>query len=209
MVSKIVQFPLICAGALVISVGITPRAEAISVYLGSLTLGETASYYDYSQDGIDFRASAFDENNTSAPRVFRSILGLGVKRGSKDSPQIDGKGLDETLRLTFERTVRLVSATFSAVGQNDDAVVTLGGNQLYTGNIPNTRWGFGKLSFATTSIGTVADFSILGKNDDYFLKKIEVESVPEPLSILGTGLALGAGALFERKRLKSQSAKAR
>ena len=203
MIRKAVKFSIVIAGACAINIGLLADAEAVSIYLGNGWSGpETSSSFSYSKDGIDVVATAFDEYGSNKASVFRGLLGLGVKRGYHDSAQIDGKGADETLRLTFARTIKLVSATFSAVGHNDDADITLDGSSIYNGDIPNNYWGFGTIAFSNTPLGTVADFSIIGKNDDYFLKYVDVESVPEPLTILGSGLALAAGAALERKRSK-------
>ena len=209
MFNKVIQIPLVCAGAIFVNFIASSDAQAVSIYLGSgYRESQISKTFEYNVDGFEFTATAFDEEQTKRPRVYKGFWGLGVTRGYYDSTQLDGKGLDETLRLSFRHAVRVVSATFSAVGRNDDATVTIDGAQIFSGDIPSYFGGIGKINFANTATGSLLDFSVVGKNDDYYLKSVDVEKVPEPMTILGTGLALGVGAVLERKRSRARKSKA-
>jgi hypothetical protein len=126
-----------------------------------------------------------------------------------DSLQTDGLGADETLQLSFNKQISLVSATFSRVGFNDDFRLLVNGNQLVSADIPGGNIldsGTGTFNFTSFArpnrTGSVLGFTVADNNDDYFLSSIEVEPVPEPLTILGSLSALGMGAVLKKKQQK-------
>lgn len=145
--------------------------------------------------------------NGNSRDVFRGDDGLGVFAGGTENQQIDGVGVDkrETLNLTFNKLVTLLSATFSKVdskGDGDEFKLLVDGNQLIsdTSLVGNETFDF--TSYDAT--GTVLGFTVGDSDDDYFLKSVEVKEVPEPTTILGSLLVTGFGAMFYKKR-KNQS----
>lgn len=122
--------------------------------------------------------------------------GLGVRSRLFDSNQIDGFGADETLNLSLSKKVNLVSATFGAVGFDDDFRLLVGGSQFLDADIP-----FGNIfSFSPSPMGTQFGFTVTGFNDDYFLSAIEVTPVPTPAAVLPALIGMGTAAFRKKKR---------
>ena len=207
----------LCTLALV-STGITLSLTAISAKPAQATrfhLGgfpSLSSSFDYSKEGIDLTITA---GSTAGPRnVARGFLGVGVKGGFLDDPELDGLGPNEALFLDFNKKISLVSATFSRVGFNDDFQLFVDGDFLVEADIPGGNIfdrGIGTFrfkKFAPDNQGTSFAFTVAGKNDDYFLKKVKVKVVPEPASLLGL-LAVGAfGVSSATKSKKSKQEQA-
>ncbi|MGB3652287.1 MAG: PEP-CTERM sorting domain-containing protein [Rivularia sp. (in: cyanobacteria)] len=143
--------------------------------------------------------------------VFQGSDGFGVTRGEGERNEIDGNALDkkETLNLRFNKLVKLISATFSRVDTNDDFKLFVDGTELVAAAIPGgnaTDTGSGTFDFSSyNATGTVLGFTVGDdNNNEYFLKAVEVQEVPEPTTILGSLLVSGFGAMLYRKR-KNQS----
>ena len=100
-------------------------------------------------------------------------------------------GSTNTLTFDLDAAPYTVSDFTSGSGPN---VVVSGPGASITG-----RWVFGSQTVATGAI-SATDF---GQTGSY---TVSVEAVPEPLTILGTGIALGFGGLFKVKKSKKQSA---
>ncbi len=158
----------------------------------------------FSEQGIGVTATANGNG-----QVAQRANGLGVKGGRLDSPQLDGLGKDETLELTFDQQIILTSATFSRVGFNDEFKLFVDGDKLVAADIPGGNLfdkGSGTFDFTYFAkpdrTGSVLGFTVTDFNDDYFLSSIEVEEVPEPLTILGSLSALGMGVLLKKQQKK-------
>jgi hypothetical protein len=185
----------------------------------------------FSQGGIGLTATAVDENNT--PRnVIQNNQGLGVYIPGvtplPDSVQIDANGLDETLRLSFNQTVRIVSAVFSRVGidipgtrlrppvatndyynlSSDTAGALATNRDIPGGDLADADTGledFTAFLSSTQRTGSIFNFSVPGggglASSDYQLRSIEVEAVPVPTPALLPGLiGLGLGLVRKRKQ---------
>ena len=203
-------------GATVVTLAGGQAAEAVVFNLGGSNL--TTSSISDTVAGISYTATGFSTNplNPNDRNVVRRSNGLGVQFsgffGSLENPQIDGSGFNETLQLAFNKQISLISATFSRVGNNDDFRLLVNGNQLVSADIPGGNiLDLGNGTFDFTSFaradrtGSVLGFTVAGNNDDYFLRSIEVEPVPEPLTILGSLSALGAGTLMKKQHDKRQN----
>ncbi|MGK7956329.1 MAG: PEP-CTERM sorting domain-containing protein [Crocosphaera sp.] len=175
------------------------KAATTFVFGGSNDLEES---FTFIKDDITITVtgSAGDD-----PRdVIRRPSGIGVWNGrrSGDDREVDGFGPDETLSLLVDPEVSLITATFSRVGKNDDVEIVIGGDVFFSGDIPGGNkfdTGIGTVRISDAPFATQIDFTVTEKNDDYFLKKIKVDVVPEPLTILGAGTAIAFGAKFKRK----------
>ncbi|MEM6798383.1 MAG: PEP-CTERM sorting domain-containing protein [Planctomycetota bacterium] len=75
-----------------------------------------------------WRADGNSPTGLSPRGLSQTVNGLGVFNGpnSPDSTQIDGRGPDEVLRLTFNRTVLLSKVVFALVGSNDEFDLGIG-----------------------------------------------------------------------------------
>lgn len=148
--------------------------------------------------------------------VVRGADGLGIYQGLSDildSTQVDGLGVNEILNLTFNQTVKIVSATFRRVGNgsgissvlfggNDDFRLLVNGVQVLTADIPggnSSDTDTGTYTFSSSiATGSILGFGAINGSDDYFLSNITVETIPTPALLPGL-LALGAGVLRKRK----------
>ena len=191
-------------GATVVTFVGGQAAEAVTFNFAGLDL---APSLNFSQGGINVTATGAATNGSRL--VSQVPVGLGVFGGLGDSLQTDGLGADETLQLAFNKQIRLISASFSRVGFNDDFRLLVDGDELVSADIPGGNildLGTGTFDFTSFALpdrtGSVLGFTVAGDNDDYFLSAIEVEPVPEPLTILGSLSALGMGAALKKKQQK-------
>lgn len=189
----------------------------------------------FSQGGIGLAATASAQGNPA--RVVQNNQGLGVYSGTIpvptnplqiDDPQIDANGSNETLKLTFDQTVRIVSAVFSRVGINtpriglippvasndyynlssDTAGALATNRDIPEGNLLDTDTGledFTAFLSSTQRTGSIFNFSVPSGNglasSDYQLRSIEVEAVPVPTPALLPGLiGMGLGLVRKRKQ---------
>ncbi|MEM9768254.1 MAG: PEP-CTERM sorting domain-containing protein [Cyanobacteria bacterium P01_D01_bin.71] len=178
-------------------------AQAITFNLGGFPT--VSSSFFLQEDGIGLTINGSDENGNSRS-VARGPNGVGVfLDGSADDFETDGFGPDETLNLLFDSTVDLISATFSRVGFNDDFRLFVDGSATVDADIPGGNiFDFGIGTFDFTPFETIGDqfgFTVIGFNDDFFLKSVEVEKVPEPALMLGLG-AVAAGLLAQKRSRK-------
>ena len=201
---------------------ISGQANAATYSLGcsGLLCNNTASSFDFSDDGIDLTVTGFIDGDPSKSRqVSQSVLGLGVLRNKKDPiGQVDSglgrRARPETLRLTFDHAVELIVAEFRLVNEallpGTDAVKVIfdGVNTVFEGPIDETGGPFrllkgypGKVDFTNGDIGTQIDFTVSDRDDGYRLYGLEVvkATVPEPGSVLGL-VTVGALAIAAKKK---------
>jgi hypothetical protein len=201
MINNIVTKFVITTAGIVLGLGAIATSEANATtfnFSSSSTIRDSS--LSFTEGKIDLTVTGSDTNGSRD--VIQNSHGLGVKGGSLDFSEVDGLGLNETLLLAFDKTVNLMSATFSAVDGSDEFTLFVDGDLLVSSNIPNNNT-FSFTNFAPDNQGSQFAFSVNDFNDDYYLKNIEVESVPEPasvLSLLALG-TLGASSSFKRKKI--------
>mgnify|MGYP001797749444 CR=1 FL=1 len=179
-------------------------ASAASINFDFSGNGGQQSSFSQTEDGLGVTATGQTLDGNSRD-VFQDADGFGVFRGGTENTQIDGVGVDkrETLNLSFDNVVTLLSATFTKVDSGDEFKLFVDGTQLVSDTvIPSNPTSFDFTSLNAT--GTVLGFTVGDSDDDYFLKSVEVKEVPEPTTILGSLLVTGFGAMFYKKR-KNQS----
>lgn len=217
-------------------VGISALATAATITtVGSLP-AEAATVFNFTnspaiaQSSITFgpisgiSVTATGASNAAPADVFSGSDGLGVVAPGTilgislpDRPQVDGLVNTETLKLAFNQTVRLLSATFARVTAggsltNDDFKLTVNGVPAFSGDIPGgsnffTDNGTGTATFGSL-IGSNFDFSVLNFSDDYFVKSLTVEAVPTPALLPGV-IGFGLAALRKRKAQATAEAEAK
>ena len=189
------------AGATTIALATASAASAASITFDFSGNGGKQQSFNLVEDGLSVTATG-ELVDGSSRDVFKDGDVFGVFRGGEEITQIDCVNDDkrETLNLDFDNLVTLLSATFAKVDSNDEFKLFVDGNQLVSDtDIPDG----GTFDFTSSNAtGTVLGFSIGDSNDDYFLKSVEVQEVPEPTSILGSLLVSGFGTMFYKKRKK-------
>ena len=178
---------------------IQAKAATTIFFGGSLAVEDSFTYTD-TEDTVFVTVTGSAGGNSRD--VVRGLLGIGVFGGGPDDPEVDGFGPNETLSLLVDPSVSLITATFSRVGFDDDLEIIIDGNLAFSGDIAGGNildTGIGTVTIANAPFGTQIDFTVTEGNDDYLLKKVKVDVVPEPLTILGAGTALGFGGLFKKK----------
>ncbi|MGL5081257.1 MAG: PEP-CTERM sorting domain-containing protein [Microcoleaceae cyanobacterium] len=223
LISTLKQVSLAITGATLAVLG---GGEVAGAFSFSFDLGGSPaldSSFSYNAGDVGLTVTGFRDTlggGTTSAFVVKSPDGLGVTSLASDISdlqflQLDGLGLDEGLQFEFDQKITINSATFSRVGSNDDFTVSVDAGGLFLSeDIPGGNFfdtGVGTFDFtaldAGLRTGTLVSFSVAGSNDDYILKSIEVEAVPEPLTILGTGMALGFGGLFKKELDKKKKTK--
>ena len=177
--------------------------------------GDTLGSLSFSSGGYDLEAYA--SNNKEADGNYSAIgsgsYGLTVTNyrygrygyyRDDNTHQIDGSGPDETVTLDFlGEVVKLISATFSFVGSNDDFNLLVNGTQIFADRDPGnsfvSTYNFANLpQYVGSSFGFLADH----RSDDFKLKSVTVAYVPEPASITLLGLGLIALAFIRRRKVQ-------
>ena len=202
----------VCTVATVAHVGVQP-AQAASITFDLTGPLSDASSFDFTVDDVTLIATGFNGDGALDVRRTQSF-GLGIVDNAGPDNQIDSRQNNpETLRLTLSQQVKIISAVFSRVNTeanpNDDAF-----NLRVNGGEVNLLWGalppgdnglFTFTSPISTTMGTTFDFSAVQADDDYSLKSVTFETVPEPLTILGTVAAAGMGYVARRRQLAQQN----
>ncbi len=198
-------------------------AMTTSIPAGAATVGTTfdfsggfgsATSFDFSKPDLGLTVSS------NIGEVSKRILGLGVisqvSRLNNDASFEIEKG--EELILDFGKEISLETATFTFVDRRDDASLEIDGSQFIQGNIRANGSGLFsptvsfKNLFGNGLSGSSFAFGAVDRNDGYLLKKVTVRhladgtEIPEPLTILGTLAAVGAGAAIKRKHSQAKEA---
>jgi MYXO-CTERM domain-containing protein len=219
---------LLPALAIVASAAVGTSASAASSTTYFSGFGGLAESYEFNHaDGtkITATASAWDpkKKQNHDAHVGQYLTGLGVsnsvyekqtRRGtvlkSNDgSHQVDGKGFNDTLWLSFDHDFNVMGIKFSYVGKWDDVRIVDGDHNFlgsYDLGDRGNKWGFAyldlsSLDLTTTKIGLTA----VGDYDAFKVKGIhgmKTEVVPTP-SAAAAGL-LGLAALTARRRRREE-----
>ncbi len=188
-------------GAAAIVLTTASAASAASIGFDFSGDGGKQNSFTLTEEGLQVKTTGQLVDGTSRD-VFQDVDGFGVFFGEGENQQIDGlnDNFRETLNLTFDKRVTLLSATFTKVDSDgtDEFKLLVDGNQLVSDTQIPGNGTFDFTSFKAT--GTVLGFTIGDSDDDYFLKSVEVKEVPEPTTILGSLLVTGFGAMFYKKR---------
>ncbi len=133
--------------------------------------------------------------------IWQTFMGVGVFRtaGNTDDPNIDGRGPDETLWLTFSRPVTLTRVSFD-FPHITDQFDFFSGDSLVLSNLETYPGPWTELGGGYTH--RVFGIRANEHDDDFFLDGITYAPVPEP----GTGVLLGVGALAMAGGLRSRRA---
>ncbi|WP_016952934.1 hypothetical protein [Anabaena sp. PCC 7108] len=221
--SVLKKISVLAATSVIAVIATNAQASATNFYLGNtIPEAQINSSFSYTEDGISLVATGTQSSGASRS-VYQSQFGLGVTTYNSvfgslitGENQIDGGiALGETLNLTFTKTVKLISATFSRVGYNDDFKLLVDGNQFIAADIPGGSLfdvDVSKFTFTPSPTGNMFGFTVNDGNDDYLVQSVEVElaSVPESTSVLGL-LAFGAmsaGSMIKRKQQQKVIVKA-
>ncbi|MDA0672230.1 MAG: PEP-CTERM sorting domain-containing protein [Cyanobacteria bacterium] len=200
------------------SMGVQP-AQAASLTFDLTGSNANAPSFMFTVDDVTLTATG--SNEYGARDLRRTQYGLGVRSadGEDSGPhnQIDGRGSNglfgpEALLLELDRKVKIISAVFSRVNRNDNFHLLIDGNHAFAGDIPGPPMGssvsdheeFIFTAPVNSTVGTKFTFTVPQMNDDYALKSVTFEAVPEPATLLGMlAIAATAGVAVQRKEQKS------
>lgn len=208
---------IVLAGALAMCAS-SAMAATVSFSLGGPTDNNESSFV-YSQGGVDLTVSGIRCGNSAGPNsascnaalIDRYDGGIGMDGGGNDSHQVDGSGSNEFLKLAFNPSITLKSASFTYVSNLDTfRLYTHNGtdwdyegdanpcNQLFCVN-PSTTYTY---NFAGTYFGSMFLIGATGSNDDFKLKAVSVdyEVAAVPLPAAGWMLVAGLGGIAALKR---------
>ncbi|BAY36688.1 hypothetical protein NIES2111_10190 [Nostoc sp. NIES-2111] len=196
----------VAAASTVALMATTAKASAVTINLNG-NFG-TANSFSYTQSGVSVTATGVG-SDPAQTLLFRNSNGLGVITGDdgNDNNQVDGLDINETLKLTFNPQVKLVRAIFSNVDNTpdgDEYSISVDNSLLQTGLIIGT--GVVSVAINNSPFGTLYSFTVTDGDDDYFLKAVEVEPVPEPITMAGIALGSGFGVILRKKYKKSATA---
>ncbi|MGH1396357.1 MAG: PEP-CTERM sorting domain-containing protein, partial [Trichormus sp.] len=154
----------------------------------------------------------------TATRTTRNLGGVPVSLDvGETTDQIDGLGGFDTVTLSFNQAVRLLSVSFARVGTNvgllnlnDDFTFIRNGTVVSTQDVPGgnaSDTGTGTFNIPVASqIGNNFGFRASQAEDDFFISSVTVQRVPEPITMAGIAMGAGFGVILRRKYKKSTNA---
>lgn len=180
--------------------------EILSVDLGG-SPASTKNTFTFTQNGFILTATAIDEISSPA-QVYQDLNGLGVLANSNQNDDIDGAipGIDhdyhgpfEKLKLSTNKEVKLIEATFSNADNNDEYRLFIDGVEIQQGDIGDN--GITKVvSFESLEddlrIGTEFAFSSTDDGDFYKILSITFESLNDDQIIGGEILPIETTSLI-------------
>lgn len=189
------------------------RAVAVTFDFGGSF--DIADSLEFTEEGLTVTATASNltAGETTSAQVTQNSAGLGVFAGDIDENlRIDGdlEGSSgsqtsiDTLNLAFDTEVFFASATFARIDGSDQFDLTVDQGEVVRNELNPSGTGT-----VTVNLGNVRGlaffFSATDVNDGYRLQQVDAAAVPEPLTILGAGTALGFGIAFKKKASKTNS----
>lgn len=206
--------------------GLSTLAAVATLAVASITASpvEAATFtYDFSGGPLipsiyNFSGSApLTSVTANSGSVVWRPNGLGIWQGGLDSLQVDGLDTNEILNLTFNQTVRIISATFSRVGinvpildrnGNDDFRLLVDEVEVLAADIPGGNLfdlDTGTYTFSPLiAQGSTLGFGVINRGDDYLLTNLTVETIPTPAMLPGL-IGMGVVALRKRKGANAAS----
>ena len=191
------------AGIATLGVGAVNRAEAITFnFSGNQAFQDS---FEFTADGATVTATGTNQDGDDA-LTTRNPFGLGVLQQDGENNRLDGEGDFDILELSFDRPFVLGSATFARIVPDDQFSVSVDGNQLFSGDVPeNMVFDFTQFELSART-GSMIAFTVVDSSDGFRVQELNADEVPEPLTILGSATALGFGALFKRAYSKRKQA---
>ncbi|MEL7165933.1 MAG: VPLPA-CTERM sorting domain-containing protein [Pseudomonadota bacterium] len=153
---------------------------------GNAGLQNTGDALTFTGAGLSVDATAHKLLNDGSIgqdyRLGQYLGGLGVtSTQNNDSHEVDGKGPNEVVKLSFSQQVTVERVYFTHVQRNDDFSFTVvdgvdAGTYYASTDIPQWWWNssYGAYTFQNDWTGTMFGFGASGKNDDFKLKGIKV-----------------------------------
>ncbi|MEM8545932.1 MAG: PEP-CTERM sorting domain-containing protein [Cyanobacteria bacterium P01_H01_bin.119] len=177
------------------AVGLAPAQAITFDFTGSFDIEPS---FSFNEEGVGLTVTPFSTNPLPTG-VVRTGFGMGVTSFLDTSFQVDGFGFQDALKLTFDRVVEMTSVTFGFVDRKDEFTLFVDGvEELSDEDIPG---GSNTYFFSPTFLGEQFAFAAIEKNDDFYVKRVDVEAVPEPAAMVGLGV-VAAGLLAQRRSRK-------
>ncbi|MGF1480479.1 MAG: PEP-CTERM sorting domain-containing protein [Cyanophyceae cyanobacterium] len=199
-------------GAVCLSVGSGAFNQANAVTFNFSGSGGFANSFTFTEEGLSVTATASNvtAGETIDAQVTQNSAGLGVFAGDVDENlRVDGdlEGSSngqtsiDTLDLTFDTEVFFSSATFTRIDSSDEFDLSIDDGETERSELNPVGNGTVTVDFPSLR-GSTFSFSATDFNDGYRLQQVEAAIVPEPLTILGAGTALGFGIAFKKRASK-------
>ncbi|MEM6393559.1 MAG: hypothetical protein AAF797_12355 [Planctomycetota bacterium] len=206
------------AAAAMAAVGVGASAHAGSVSLvGDAGLVDSLTFdlgdgLSMTLTGTTFKAKAYQD-----AQVGQTADGIGITHSlNNDSFQIDGKGGDDTLWITFSDEVTLTGFDFNFTNDaSDDAkLIDVDDNTLLKFDVVDsvsfadayTGTTFGLKAFGTRDDWTVTELSYLydAPLSDSPIEALSVTALPTPSAALAGAVTLGVLTLRRRRQNAEQ-----
>ena len=192
------------AGVTIISagVGIADPAAAITFnFSGSQTFQDSLPF---EEEGFSLTATAGSLGGQTG-QVTRNSFGLGVLLDDDENNRIDGDEDVDSLILDFSNNdspFLFQTATLTRIDAPEEFSVSVNGVEVINELNPDET---GRVTVDLGSVtGQTIAFSAVEGGNGYRVEQLTgvegspSEAIPEPLTILGTGAALGFGAFFKK-----------